>query len=91
MFSPKSELPPTSKQPSTVVRFISQFERRCCPGASRSVPADDDLSSPSTGSILPSIISSMQTLTSNDIPKQRNRGLEVWAVPIGAIIACAAA
>ena len=92
--SPKSELPSTSEQPSTVVRSISQFERHCCPGASIPVLADDgDSSSPSSGSILPSIIFSIQTLASNDIPKQRDRGLDGWAsaVQIGATMAGAAA
>ena len=88
--SPKGELPSTSKQPSTVVRSISQFERHC-PGASRLMPADDDSSSPSSGSILPSIHSSIQTRTSYDIPEQRDRRLESWAVPIGATIVYPAA
>ena len=50
MVSPKSKLPSTSEQPSTVVRPISQFERHCCPGASRPVAVDDDLSSGSRSS-----------------------------------------
>ena len=91
MVSPKGELPSTSKQPSTVVRSISQFERHCCLGASRLVPADDDSSFPSSGSILPSIHFSIQIRTSNDIPEQRDRRLESWAVPIGATIVYAAA
>ena len=38
MISPKSELPSTGEQPSTVVGSISQLERHCCPGASKPVP-----------------------------------------------------
>ena len=78
MFSPKSELPSTSGQPSTVVHSISQFERHCCPGASKPVPADDGSSSPSSGSILPSVFFSIQTRTSNEISQQRDRGLDKY-------------
>ena len=55
----KSELPSTSKRPLTVVRSISQFQRHCCPGAPRPVPADDGSSFPCSGSILPSVFSSI--------------------------------
>ena len=34
VFSPKFDLTPASKQPSTVVHSISQFGRHCCPGIS---------------------------------------------------------
>ena len=43
-FPPKFELTPARKQPSTVVRHISQFGRHCCPGVSKPVPADGDSS-----------------------------------------------
>ena len=94
LVSPKSKLPSTSEQLSTVVRSTSQLERHCYSGGSRYVEADgDDWSSPSSGSVLPSIIFYIQTLVSNDILEQRSRGLEGWAraVLIGATMACAAA
>ena len=50
-----------------------------------------DLSSPESSSIVLSILSFIQTLTSNDILKQSDRELEGWAVPISATVACAAA
>ena len=89
----KFELPSTSKRPSTVLCSISQFQRHCCPGAPRPVPADDGSSFPCSGSILPSVFSSIQTLTLNDIPEQRDRGLEGWAsvVITGAVLAGATA
>ena len=86
VFPPKFELPSTSEPLSIVVCSISQLERHYCPGAS----AVEDLSSPGSGSILPSVLSSLQIRTSNDIFEQRDRGLEGWVVPIGATITCTA-
>ena len=62
IFSLKFEFPS-----STVVCSISQFERHCCRGASKPMPADDSSSFPGSGSILPLAIPSIQTCTSNDI------------------------
>ena len=101
MFPPKFELTPTSKQPSTVVRPISQFGRHCCPGVSKPVPAGGDLSRPvpvdgdsrcpGSGSILPWVFPSIQTCTSNNISEQLDRGLQGWTVSIGVTTTCAAA
>ena len=92
-FSPKSGLPSTSEQSSTVVRCLYQLERRSCSGVSRPVPGDDDSISSRSGSILPSVLSSIQERTPNEILEQHSRGLEGWesTVPIGATIAGAAA
>ena len=91
MSPPKIELTPTSKQPSTVVRPISQFGRHCCPGFSNPVPADDDSSWPGSGSILPWVFPCIQTCTSNHISERLDRRLQGWAVLIGATTTYAAA
>ena len=86
IFSLKFEFPS-----STVVCSIFQFERHCCRGASKPMPADDGSSFPGSGSILPLAIPSIQTCTSNDISEQRDRGFEGWVVPMAATTARVAA
>ena len=62
-FPPWFESTPVVKKPEAVVRpwsHVPSFGGHCCPGVSRPVPADDDLSSPHSGSILPSPLSNVK-------------------------------
>ena len=65
MSSPSFDPMPTNKQPSAMVRPLSHvpsFGGHCYPGVLRPVPADDDSSPVSSGSILPPLVA-LQTST----------------------------
>ena len=66
MFPPWLEPMPAVKKPEAVVRpwsHVLSFGEHCCRGVSRPVSADGDLSSPRSGSILPSVFFSLTLYT----------------------------
>ena len=82
---------PAVKKPSAVVRPVSHvpsFWGHCCPGVSRSVPADGGSSSPRSGSILPSLFSSSKH-TSGGISGLSGQGLQCCTVSTGVTVTCA--
>ena len=87
---PRSEPTPAVKKPSAVVSPVPHIGSHCCPGISRPVPADDDLSSVSSGFIQPSSFSSMFTCTSDEISGLNGRGIQCCAVLTGVTVTCAA-
>ena len=84
---------PAVKKPSVVGRpwsHVPLFGGHCCPGVSRPVPADDDLSSPRSGSILPSSLSNL-THTLGEGSGVCVQGLQCCTVSTGVTVTCACA
>ncbi|CAN0478136.1 unnamed protein product, partial [Ascophyllum nodosum] len=68
---------------------VPSFGGHCCPGVSRSVPADDDLSLSRYVFIQPSSFSSIFTCTSDGISGLSGRGRQCFAVLTGVTVTCA--
>ena len=87
---PGLESTPAVKKPLAVVRpcsHIPSFGGHSCPGVLRPVPADGDLSSSSSGSILPSLFSIL-THTSGDGSGAGGQGLECCTVSTCVTVTC---
>ena len=85
MFPPWFESTPAVKKPEAVVRpwsHVLSFGGHCCPGVSRPVPADDDLSSPRAGSILPSLFSNLTYTLETKVRDQAGRGYGAVRYPL---------
>ena len=93
MFSPCFEPTPAVKKPSVVVRpvyHVPSFGGYCCPGILRPVPSDGDSSLPRSGSILPSLFSTL-THTSGEGSGVCRLRLKYCTVSTGVTGTCACA